>query len=67
MTAHSLNHCLENGVHYIEALKMPDVQQKVLAFGGEVVGNSPNELSDFMASERIRWKRVIDTANVTVD
>lgn len=51
----------------VEALKMPDVQQKVLAFGGEVVGNSPNELSDFMASERIRWKRVIDTANVTVD
>jgi tripartite-type tricarboxylate transporter receptor subunit TctC len=51
----------------IEALKMPDVQQKVLALGGEVVGNSPKELADFMAAERVRWKKVIDTANVTVD
>jgi tripartite-type tricarboxylate transporter receptor subunit TctC len=51
----------------IEALKMPDVQQKVLALGGEVVGNSPKELADFMAAERVRWKKVIETANVTVD
>jgi tripartite-type tricarboxylate transporter receptor subunit TctC len=51
----------------IEALKMPDVQQKYLAVGGEVVGNSPKELADFLAAERVRWKKVIETANVTVD
>jgi tripartite-type tricarboxylate transporter receptor subunit TctC len=51
----------------IEALKLPDVQQKVLALGGEVVGNSPKELAHFMAVERARWKKVIDTANVTLD
>jgi hypothetical protein len=38
-----------------------------LALGGEVVGNSPKELADFMAAERVRWKKVIETANVTVD
>jgi tripartite-type tricarboxylate transporter receptor subunit TctC len=51
----------------IEALKMPDVQQKVLALGGEVVGDSPKELAGFMAAERARWKKVIDTAKVTLD
>jgi tripartite-type tricarboxylate transporter receptor subunit TctC len=51
----------------VEALNMPNVQQKVLALGGEVVGNSTRELSDFMASERVRWKKVIETANVTLD
>jgi tripartite-type tricarboxylate transporter receptor subunit TctC len=51
----------------LEALKMPDVQQKFLALGGEVVGNSPKEMAEFVAAERIRWKKVIDTANVTID
>ncbi|MEN3364645.1 MAG: hypothetical protein V7606_1919 [Burkholderiales bacterium] len=51
----------------VEAMKLPDVQQKVAALGGEVVGNSPKELANFMAVERTRWKKVIDTANVTLD
>ena len=50
-----------------EALKLPDVQQRVLALGGETAGHSPKELTDFLAAERIRWKRVIETANVTLD
>lgn len=60
---------IANKIHdaVIEALNMPSVQQKVLALGGEVVGNSPRELSEFMASERVRWKKVIETANVTLD
>lgn len=51
----------------IEALNLPDVRQKVAALGGEVAGNSPKELADFMAAERTRWKNVIETANVTLD
>lgn len=50
-----------------EALGTPDVQQRVLALGGEVSGMSPTELSGFLAAERVRWKKVIDTANVTPD
>jgi len=50
-----------------EALKSPDVQQKVLALGGEVAGHSPKELTDFLAAERARWKRVIDAGNITPD
>jgi tripartite-type tricarboxylate transporter receptor subunit TctC len=50
-----------------EALATQDVQQRVLALGGEVSGMSPAELSGFLAAERVRWKKVIDTANVTLD
>ena len=51
----------------VEAMKMPDVKEKFRAFGGEIVGNSPKETTDFIASERVRWKSVIDTAKVTLD
>jgi tripartite-type tricarboxylate transporter receptor subunit TctC len=50
-----------------ESLRTPDVQQRVLALGGEAVGGSPAELAEFIAAERLRWKKVIDTANVTLD
>jgi hypothetical protein len=32
-----------------------------------VVGNSPKELTDFIATERGRWKKVIDSAGVTMN
>jgi tripartite-type tricarboxylate transporter receptor subunit TctC len=50
-----------------EILKMKDVQQKFLDQGAEVVGNSPKEMTDFIANERVRWKKVIDSAGVTMN
>ncbi len=50
-----------------EILKMPDVQQKFAAKGTEVVGGSPAEMTAFMDAERVRWKKVIDTAQVKLD
>jgi tripartite-type tricarboxylate transporter receptor subunit TctC len=51
----------------LEALKLPDVQQKFRDRGAEIVANSPKEMLDFMAAERTRWKSVIDSAKVKVD
>ena len=51
----------------VEALQLPDVRRKILALGGEVGRSAPGELARFIAAERIRWKRVIDSADVTVD
>lgn len=50
-----------------EALKMPDVQQKFRDQGAEIVGNSPREMTEFMDNERVRWKKVIDSAGVTLN
>jgi tripartite-type tricarboxylate transporter receptor subunit TctC len=51
----------------VEVLKMKDVQQKFLEQGAETVGNSPKEMGEFVAKERIRWKKVIDSAGVTMN
>ncbi|MEN3363263.1 MAG: hypothetical protein V7606_537 [Burkholderiales bacterium] len=51
----------------VDVLKMKDVQQKFLDQGAEVVGNSPKEMTEFVANERARWKTVIDKAGVTMN
>jgi tripartite-type tricarboxylate transporter receptor subunit TctC len=51
----------------VEVLKMKEVQQKFLDQGAEVVGNSPKEMTDFVVNERARWKKVIDSAGVTMN
>lgn len=50
-----------------EVLKMPEVKQKFAAQGAEVVGGSPAAMDQFLSAERVRWKKVIETANVTLD
>ena len=50
-----------------EVLKQPDVQRKFAAQGAEVTGGTPAEMASFLDAERARWKKVIDTARVTLD
>lgn len=50
-----------------DILKQKDVQQKFLEQGAEIVGNSPAEMTEFLANERARWKKVIDSAGVTMN
>jgi tripartite-type tricarboxylate transporter receptor subunit TctC len=50
-----------------EILKEPYVRAKIQSLGGEVVGGTPKDLGIFLDQERVRWKKVIDTANVTMD
>jgi tripartite-type tricarboxylate transporter receptor subunit TctC len=50
-----------------DILKQKDVQQKFLEQGAEIVGNSPGEMTEFLANERARWKKVIDSAGVTMN
>jgi tripartite-type tricarboxylate transporter receptor subunit TctC len=50
-----------------DVLNTKEVQRKFLDQGAEVVGNSPKEMADFLANERVRWKKVIDSAGVTMN
>ena len=50
-----------------EVLKLPDVQQKMASLGGEVMGGSPADMHTLLLTERARWKKVIETANVKLD
>lgn len=48
----------------VDILNMPEVKKQFLGQGAEVVGQSPKETGEFIASERVRWKKVIDQAGV---
>lgn len=50
-----------------DTLKLPDIQQKMAALGGEVVGGSAADMTALVIAERGRWKKVIETANVKLD
>jgi tripartite-type tricarboxylate transporter receptor subunit TctC len=50
-----------------DIMKLPDVQPKIAALGAEVEGGSPADLVGFTNAERTRWKKVIDSAHVTLD
>ena len=51
----------------VEILKMPDVVQKFAVYGAEPIGGSGADMNTFIQAERNRWKKVIETAKVTVD
>jgi tripartite-type tricarboxylate transporter receptor subunit TctC len=50
-----------------DALKLPDVQKKYADLGGQAWGTTPAEAAGFIAQERARWHKVIQSANVTLD
>ena len=46
-------------------LKTPEMKERVLAMGGSVVGNTPEEFAAFYKAEALKWARVAKAAGVT--
>ncbi|MEG2632382.1 MAG: tripartite tricarboxylate transporter substrate binding protein [Comamonas sp.] len=51
----------------LKALKDPALTKQFTDAGLEVVGNSPEEFTQFQAREFARWKQVIDTGGITAN
>ncbi|MBI4195473.1 MAG: tripartite tricarboxylate transporter substrate binding protein [Betaproteobacteria bacterium] len=51
----------------VKALTAPDIRQRLVAFGAEPVGNSPQELQAFLREEIERWTRLVRQANISLD
>lgn len=51
-------------VALVEALKSPEVKEKLALQGAVVVGNKPDEFAAYITSEIDRWAKVIETAGV---
>jgi tripartite-type tricarboxylate transporter receptor subunit TctC len=49
------------------ALQDPSISSKFTAMGFEVVGGPANKLTDLMKTETVKWKKVIDDANIHID
>jgi tripartite-type tricarboxylate transporter receptor subunit TctC len=50
-----------------EILKTPEIIKKYEELGAEPVGNSPEELAQWMREETQRWREVIKTGGVSID
>jgi tripartite-type tricarboxylate transporter receptor subunit TctC len=48
----------------VQALRAPDVRNRVVATGAEVVGNSPAEFAANLKVEVEKWARVVKTAGI---
>ena len=51
----------------VAALNDPQVKQKFVSLGFDVVGNTPAQFATFQQQEFARWKKVIETGKITID
>lgn len=50
-----------------EVLKDNEVREKLLSNGLEIVGGTPKEFGDYIRSEIIKYKKIIQEANIKID
>ena len=50
----------------VEGFKDPEVSQKLVEQGFEIVANSPEEMTEFQNKEFHRWKTLIETRGITI-
>jgi tripartite-type tricarboxylate transporter receptor subunit TctC len=51
----------------VKVLKLPDVKERLTAFGFEPVGSTPEELAAKIRSETEKWSKVVRDANLKID
>ena len=49
----------------VAALNDPQVRKNLTELGFEIVGDTPEHFARYQAEESARWKKVIDTGNIT--
>jgi tripartite-type tricarboxylate transporter receptor subunit TctC len=48
-------------------LAQPDVRERLLAVGVDVVGSTPEELARFQRAEMEKWARIVKDSGAKVD
>ncbi len=51
----------------VKALAAPDLRQRLIDGGSEVIGNSPEAADKFLQNEIARWGAVVKSANIRID
>ncbi|WP_370680562.1 Bug family tripartite tricarboxylate transporter substrate binding protein [Comamonas sp. GB3 AK4-5] len=51
----------------ISAMRLPEVQERFIAQGFEIIGNSPTAFARFQAQESERWKQLIQLRKITAN
>lgn len=53
--------------HIIKATQAPDIRNRLITEGGEVVGGGPAQAMAHIESEIARWKKVVDAAHIKAE
>ncbi len=48
----------------LRALRIPEVKERIIAEGADLIGSTPDELAAFMRSEADKWAKVIKAAGI---
>jgi tripartite-type tricarboxylate transporter receptor subunit TctC len=51
----------------VKVLQQPDVRERLVAMGADVVGSSPEEFGTFMQAESTKWAKVVKGANIRAE
>ena len=51
----------------VRVLAAPDVRERLINDGAEVIGNSPEEFAAYMASETTKWAKVARDADIKAE
>jgi len=52
---------------FAQTLKVPEVRERLLAQGFDIVGSTPQEFDAFVRAEMQRWSKVVKESRATVD
>ncbi len=52
---------------FVNAIRQPDVRERLISNGLDPVGDSPQEFSTFVGSELEKWARVVKQANIRIN
>ena len=52
---------------FVDALKLPEVRASFAERGAQVVGNTPEQMGQFVREEAARWGKVIRDGKITID
>lgn len=48
----------------VDVLKMPEIHDKLVGLGADVIGNSPEEFERFLVEDTERWAKVVRDGNI---
>ncbi len=49
------------------ALKVPEIQGKLLPQGSEIIAGSPEQLGEFLRTELVKWARAAKDSGAKID
>ena len=52
---------------FVRVLQLPDMQETLMAEGGEVTPTTPHEAASFIRDEVAKWGKALKSANITLE